>query len=413
MKFDLIVIGGGPAGSTAAYIAAKAGVKVLLLEKAKEGRYKCCAGGIPVSNEEFSPIPHNVKEREITGGVMVTPNGGIMEFEAEGENNRGFCMFRTDFDKYLIDIAKDAGSQIEYNSFVKKIEIAESKNILVKNAKEYETKCIIIATGLAGARLQHSIGIEVPSMISGIQAEFKIPENEVDQLFGNKIWEFFDRRIADHGVGWAFPKLDTVSIGVLSPNIKISNFNSFLKYDQLKDKIANREMIQFEGHKVWAAPIPDHIISKPYRDNIMIVGDACGVADPVLYEGIYQARLSGKIAAQTFIEAYESESFGEDILSRYREQLLIQLYNENLRYAYKIHQLLYHSGHLEEIIDAVYALSKKDIVMKQAITALFSGSQTRKEIWKTMMSQKWKLIKEMGMVRGLGLLPSLLKAIRI
>jgi geranylgeranyl reductase family protein len=413
MSFNLIIIGGGPAGATAAQIAAKGGAKVLLLEAAEEGRYKCCAGGIPVSNEEFSPIPHNIREREITGGVLVTPKNGVMEFEAIGEKNRGYCMFRTDFDKFLIDLARDAGAQIEYNYYAKKIEIRENKTIFVKGSHDFEAECVIIATGLGGARLQRGIGIEVPPMVSGIQAEFAISEDQIDELFGNKIWEFFDRNIINHGVGWAFPKLDAVSVGVLCPNAKMSHFNSFLKQKHIKDKIADGKMLKFGSHKIWAAPIPDRIINKPYQERIMVVGDACGVADPVLYEGIYQARLSGKIAAQTFLEASKMEDFSEKVLSQYHKHLLGQLYAENLKYAYKFHQLLYHSGHLEQIIDAVYSLAKEDIDMKQAITALFSGSQTRKEIWKVMMSRKWKLIKKMGLINGLRLFPTLLQTMRI
>ena len=413
MNFDLVIIGGGPGGATAALIAAKGGTKVLLLEAAEEGRYKCCAGGIPVSNEEFTPIPHNVKEREITGGVLVTPSSGVMQFEAIGEKNRGYCMFRTDFDKFLIDLARDAGAQVEYNYFAKNIEIQKSKNVTVRGSHDYQTECVIIATGLGGARLQRGLGIEVPPMVTGIQAEFAIPEDQIDELFGNKIWEFFDRNIIDHGIGWTFPKLNAVSVGVLGPNAKLVHFNSFLKHRHLKDKIANKEMLNFGERKIWAAPIPDHIINKPYRERIMVVGDACGVADPVLYEGIYQARLSGKIAAHTFLQAYENENFGEEVLSNYYHELLRQLYSENLKYAYKIHHLLYHSGHLEEIIDAVYNLTKEDIEMRQAVTALFSGSQTRKQIWKVMMSRKWRLMRKMGVRNGLKLLPTLLKAIRI
>ncbi|MFX1326044.1 MAG: FAD-binding protein [Promethearchaeota archaeon] len=83
MGYDLIIVGGGPGGSTAAKIAAINGLSVLILEAGQEGRYKCCAGGIPVSNEEFTPIPRGLGEREITGGVIVTPNRGTMEFDTQ------------------------------------------------------------------------------------------------------------------------------------------------------------------------------------------------------------------------------------------------------------------------------------------------------------------------------------------
>ncbi|MCK4779482.1 MAG: FAD-dependent oxidoreductase, partial [Candidatus Lokiarchaeota archaeon] len=147
MAYDLIIVGGGPGGATAAKIAAESGLNVLLLEAGEEGRYKCCAGGIPVTNEDFAPIPHGVGEREITGGVIVTPKNGPMEFETTEEKDKGYCMFRTDFDKFLVNIAQDAGTQVIYGFRVKGIEI-NNEGVLVKGSEEYRSNCVILATGL-------------------------------------------------------------------------------------------------------------------------------------------------------------------------------------------------------------------------------------------------------------------------
>jgi len=412
MAYDLIIVGGGPGGATAAKIAAERGLNVLLLEAGEERRYKCCAGGIPVTNEDFTPIPHGVGEREITGGVIVTPKNGPMEFNTTEEKDKGYCMFRTDFDKYLVDIAHDTGTQVVYGFRVKGIEI-NNGGVLVKGPEEYRSKCVILATGLGGAHLQRRLGMEVPPMITGIQAEFAIPESVITEKFGNRVWEFFDRTISEHGIAWAFPKRDAVSIGVLGRNIKIRDFKSFLRYPFIKDKLKGREMKVFGCHKIWAAPIPDKLIAKPYRDRVMIIGDACGTADPILYEGIYQARLSGKLAAETFCKAYEAEDFGENFLSRYHNLLLKHLYEEELKYSYKIHTLLYHSGLLEKIIDAAYSMGQEDPEMMQAMIAMFTRSITRKQIWKIMLSRKRKLIKHLGFSSSLRLIPTLFRALRI
>ena len=412
MVYDLIIVGGGPGGSTAAKIAAERGLDVLLLEAGQEGRYKCCAGGIPVTNEEFTPIPKGVGEREIAGGVIVTPKNGPMEFDTTGEKNKGYCMFRTDFDNYLVNIARDAGTQVIYGFRAKRIEI-NSEGVLVKGPQEYRSKCVILATGLGGAQLQRHLGLEVPPMITGIQAEFEMPESVITEQFGNRVWEFFDRSISEHGIAWAFPKQDAVSVGILGRNIKISNLESFLRYPFIKDKLMGREMKVFGGRKIWAAPIPDKLIMKPYRDRVMIIGDACGTADPILYEGIYQARLSGKFAAETFSKAYDDEDFGETSLARYHALLLKQLYEDDLRYSYKIHILLYHSGLLEKIIEAAYSMAQEDPEMMQSIIALFTRSQTRKNIWKVMLSHKRKLIKHLGISSSLRLIPTLFRASRI
>ena len=412
MTYDLIIVGGGPGGATAAKFAAKKGAKVLLLEAGKEGRYKCCAGGIPVSNEEFTPIPSGVDEREITGGVLVTPEKEPMDFDTTGEKDKGFCMFRTDFDKYLLDIAHNVGAEVTYGFRVKNIEI-KGEEVVVKGPQEFRSNCVILATGLGGAHLQRHLGIEVPPMINGIQAEFAMPESDITEKFGDRIWEFFDRSISEHGIAWAFPKREAVSIGILGQGIKMRHFEAFLHYPLIKEKLVGRKMRIFEGRKIWAAPIPDRIISKPYREHVMVIGDACGTADPILYEGIYQARLSGKLAAEIFCKAYEEEDFGELSLARYHNLLLMHLFEEELRYSYKIHTLLYHSRLLEKIIDAAYSIAQEDPEMMQSMIAMFTRSQTRKQIWKVMLSRKLKLIKQMGISNSLRLIPSLFRAYRM
>jgi digeranylgeranylglycerophospholipid reductase len=413
MNYELIIIGAGPAGATAAKIAAEGGANVCILEAEEEGRYKCCAGGIPVTNRLFTPIPRNVGEREITGGVVVTPINEPMEFETTGEKDKGYCMFRTDFDKFLVNIAHDAGAEVKYKFRVKGLHISRNNKVIIKGPQEYKSKCVILANGLGGAILQRKLGLEVPPMVSAIQAEFSASESFIDEKFGNKVWEFFDRNIIDHGIAWAFPKREAVSIGVLGKGIKMSHFRAFLNNPIIKEKIKERKMMEFAGRKVWAAPIPDHIISKPYCDSVMIVGDACGTADPILYEGIYQARLSGKLAAEVFLQALTKGDFGELSLMKYHTFLMKQLYEENLKYTYKFHHLLFHSGLLEDIINASFLMAQKDPEMMRSMIALFSGTQTRKKIWKTMMDRKLKLSKQLGIIRSLKLIPPLFKALRI
>ncbi|NHJ19441.1 MAG: NAD(P)/FAD-dependent oxidoreductase [Candidatus Lokiarchaeota archaeon] len=413
MKYDLVIVGGGPGGATAAKIAAESGVKVLLIEAAEESRYKCCAGGIPIRNEDFTPIPKGVGEREITGGVLFTPKSGPMEFEASGKENKGYCMFRTDFDKYLLDVSQDAGAQIMYGARVKRIEINKGNAVKIIGPQEFQSECVILATGLGGGILQRNLGLEVPPMVNGIQAEIDVPESIVDEQFGNRVWEFFNRDLIEHGIAWVFPKSQTLSVGVLGKGAKMNHFEAFLKNPFIKEKIEGRKMRVFGGRKVWAAPIPDRIIMKPYRDRVMVVGDACGTADPILYEGIYQARLSGKIAAEVFYQAYEKEDFGDASLSKYHELLMKYLYQEELRYSYKFHHLLYHSGLLERIIEAAYTMAQDDPEMMQSTISLFTGSETRKHSWDVMMSRKWKLVKLLGIKNSVKLVPTLIKALRI
>ena len=300
-----------------------------------------------------------------------------------------------------------------YGARVKRIEINKGNAVKIIGPQEFQSECVILATGLGGGILQRNLGLEIPPMVNGIQAEIDVPESIVDEQFGNRVWEFFNRDLIEHGIAWVFPKSQTLSMGVLGKGVKMNHFEAFLKNPFIKEKIEGRKMRVFGGRKVWAAPIPDRIIMKPYRDRVMVIGDACGTADPILYEGIYQARLSGKIAAEVFYQAYEKEDFGDASLSKYHELLTKHLYQEELRYSYKFHHLLYHSGLLERIIEAAYTMAQDDSEMMQSTISLFTGSETRKHSWDVMMSRKWKLVKLLGIKNSVKLVPTLIKALRI
>jgi hypothetical protein len=98
---------------------------------------------------------------------------------------------------------------------------------------------------------------------------------------------------------------------------------------------------------------------------------------------------------------------------KYNELLLKHLYEKDLRYSYKFHHLLYHSGLLERVIEASYSMAQNDPEMMQSTISLFTGSETRKNSWEVMMSRKWKLLNLLGIKNSMKLLPVLIHAMRI
>ncbi|MHA1928270.1 MAG: FAD-dependent oxidoreductase, partial [Candidatus Thorarchaeota archaeon] len=111
--YDIIVAGGGPAGSTTARRAAQAGLSVLVLDKAKFPRYKACAGGIPFRVTELLDFDiSSVVQRTISGFSMFTPPDTRIDCIPEDRTRPGYMVMRADFDDLLLKKAAEAGAEV-------------------------------------------------------------------------------------------------------------------------------------------------------------------------------------------------------------------------------------------------------------------------------------------------------------
>ncbi|MEM9268300.1 MAG: geranylgeranyl diphosphate reductase, partial [Pseudomonadota bacterium] len=292
MQFDVVVVGGGPAGATAAEDLAKAGRKVALLDRA--GRIKPCGGAIPPRLIQDFDIPESQLVAKIRTARMISPTARQVDIPIEN----GFVgmVDREHFDEFLRVRAEQAGATRLTGTF-KTIERDDAGTHVVFREKatgetqRIQTHLIIGADGARSdvARLEVPGGDRIPYVIAYHEI---IAAPQSDSYDPDRCDVIYDGAISPDFYGWVFPHGPQASVGM----------GTGLQGVDLKEKtaalraasgLADCETVRKEG-----APIPLKPLDR--WDNgrdVVLAGDAAGVVAPSSGEGIYYAMAGGRVAA--------------------------------------------------------------------------------------------------------------------
>ncbi len=315
---DVAVIGGGPAGSSAAREAAERGLSVLLFDYAHPRR-KACGGGLPVKGIEWMDAPEESIECEMSS-ISFTYNQTKLKIPV----NKGKLIRRDDWDFYLFNRAKEAGAG-HIIERVKSLELVD--NIWLINGK-YKSKYIIGADGVNGFTRKHfmeRIPREHLFAAAGYYLAIKPDENDVEFIVGALPGE--------EGYLWVFPKSDHYNIGYCynsgTPGMR----------EALDELLAERWPGEFVSNGKWkleetgevvdckkfGSVIPSYNDPKLFDEpvsgkNWVLCGDAAGHVNPIHGEGLNHCALGGRLAAKavskgdpTLFEQYWRSHYSRDM----------------------------------------------------------------------------------------------------
>jgi geranylgeranyl reductase family protein len=375
MKYDIIVVGAGPAGTTAGRRCALQGLKTLILEKEKLPRYKPCGGA--VSTVAMSLLDFKLKneliERECYGARVHYEH---YEIEVKKPFRLSILTSRDKFDMYLAEKAIDAGVELKDDESVKSLDVQDSYVAVKTDKHTYKTFAVIGADGVNSVVATYVRPKYKPTEVAlAIEAPIPAKDKEIDNYIHDAIDIHFG--LVRMGYGWLFPKRGHFSVGIAGLLSEIKNprkvFENFLK--KLGFDIESRPYTRY-AHRIPAGGYDRETCS----DRIILVGDAAGYVDTFYGEGIAYAILSAKIAAETMVTAYEKDEFSRRELAKYKQEC-DETFGENLKYALEFSSL----AHKYPNIFIKLLASNKSILDKYLEVP--AGNMSYKEF------KKWLLIR--------------------
>lgn len=325
-RADFAVIGGGPAGASAARRLAAAGASVLLFERRPMPRPKPCGGALSargLAALDF-PLPDSLIDGQVFG---IRAHVGEQSVEARLDVPIAVLVTRARFDHFLVTKAEEAGARVVWQ-FVRSVDVRPDGVVLTTPAGELAAACAIVCEG-ATARLARAVAPPpARHRLFGVTADVPVasPEGEsgaagvFDVYHGGGGW----------GYGWVFPHGSYQSVGIAGA-----------LYQMGRPRETFRQFVAQRGLALDGVRVRGHFIPcggarrRRVADRLLLAGDAAGLADPFTGEGIAQAIRSGRLAADVALRAAARSDFSAASLAAY-DRLCYETFDRDLRRARRL-----------------------------------------------------------------------------
>ncbi|WSJ47296.1 geranylgeranyl reductase family protein [Streptomyces sp. NBC_01317] len=302
--WDVVVVGAGPAGASAAYAAAVAGRQVLLLEKAELPRYKTCGGGIIGPSRDALPPGFELPLRDRVHAVTFSLNGKLARTRRSKRMLFGLIN-RPEFDASLVEHAQKAGAVLRTGATVSRVEqhgpaVPDRRTVAVvlSDGGTVLARAVVGADGSA-SRIGAHVGVKMDQVDLGLEAEIPVPETVAEDWAGRVL---IDWGPLPGSYGWVFPKGDTLTVGVISARGEGAATKRYLEDFIARLGLAGFEPSVSSGH-LTRCRSEDSPLS---RGRVLVCGDAAGLLEPWTREGISFALRSGRLAGEWAVRISES-----------------------------------------------------------------------------------------------------------
>ncbi|QMV43004.1 FAD-dependent oxidoreductase [Cohnella cholangitidis] len=420
-KFDVIVVGAGPAGIACAYELAKAGVNVLLIERGEYPGSKNVMGGVLYRKMMEEIVPDFHKEAPLERPIVeqrfmmmdkssaVTFSYKGMEWASEPFNN--FTVLRAKFDQWFASKAVEKGALLLNETVVLECIVEDGKIVGVRTDRpdgELRADVVVLADGV-NSLLAKSLGFHKefrPDEVALATMEvLKLDKKIIEDRFnleegqGCTIELFGDATKGILGTGFLYTNKDTLSIGVgtlLSGLIKHK-----IKPYELMEYVKTHPMIRpyihsAEPQEYLAHLIPEggyHSMPKVVAAGVLVVGDAAQLVNAIHREGSNMAMTSGRLAAETIIAAMSRGDFSEPSLDEYRKKLMGSFVGQDLKkYKDATHHFDKFPQYFEQYIPMVNRAASQMLTVDGA-----SKREKQKKIWRDIgpAKEKFKIARDL------------------
>jgi menaquinone-9 beta-reductase len=313
IEADVVVVGAGPAGAAAAITLARSGRRVVVIDKARFPRDKCCGDGLTTDAlrrlERLGFDPSALPSWKVVDAAWVrSPSGRVAEFPfPSGLGQFGAVVPRIELDAALVGLARQAGAEVHEGHGVEAFE-SETDRVVVTAAGlgPVQARYAIGADGM-WSPLRKLVGATEPGYLGEWHA-FRQYVADVTGTAADHLWVWFEPDLLP-GYAWSFPLPDgraNVGFGVLRETGRTVQdmkhvWPDLLGRPHVVEALGPGARL-LDSHKAW--PIPAGIDRRPLGvGRVLFAGDAAAATDPMTGEGIAQALESGMLAAEAILAA--------------------------------------------------------------------------------------------------------------
>jgi len=322
MNYDVIVVGGGPAGSACAEECAKLGLNVLCLEKRQEiGAPKRCGEGVTFDTEKIfkAKIPSRAIAQQIDGALIYAPNGKCIPVTMEGFG--GYVVERKVFDKWRAFQASRAGAYVQAKSEVTDIIKDNDFVVGVKgnfDGDPFEHTCkVLVAADGVESTISRKAGLNTTNQLINIDAGFQYEMSNIKMEDSKKIHLWFGTDIAPRGYVWIFPKgedIGNVGIGIGEAEHSAKYYlDKFI--ESRPDLFKNASIIEVNSGAIPVGGFMKNMV----LNGFLTIGDAAHQVNPIHGGGMKEGTIAGQIAAKVIKEAIDKNDVSKEALSPYND----------------------------------------------------------------------------------------------
>ena len=367
-KVDAIVVGAGPAGTSAAITMAKAGLQVIVLERGDKPGSKNVMGGILYTHMLAEVVGEDWKQAPLERPIieeqrwMLTPDAGIRLLGYKDFRNRehphSFSVLRARFDAWYASKAEEAGAFVITETVAEELIRRDGRVVGVRTGREGDllADVVLVCEGVGlGTSLLEKAGLRDPlpkrqgsgnldrlaqerlermgTVALAFKEILKMDPETIESRFncepgeGASVECYGDATMGMSGFMFIYTNQDTLSVGggaLLSEFVKTRRtpnemMEHFKNHPAIRPLLKGAETVEFLAHQIPEAGYRG--VPKVFGDGYLVCGDAAALSNPVHREGSNLAMTSGRLAGETVIRAKELGDFSERTLREYRMKL--------------------------------------------------------------------------------------------